>query len=615
VAPSHRRLPSTLVAACLALCLVTTVSLSPAGTGGFGVPPVRADDLLPGTPRPPAPVRPVIPPLPSHCRSGPSALERANLALAGRYALGNHPVVTLGLDPAWTEDPLGDWNWQFMFHSLPTVAHLLEALALTGDQAYRARASALLQDWIADNPRHGAASTWAWNDHATALRAVVLTCAVPYFRGAEWLTDALRVHGATLADPAFYVDHGNHALNQSIGLLEVAHVLGRGDWQRLAAARIGALLLESVDAQGVTNEHATGYQVYNRSRYLVARARMQAMGMPIPAAFSRISLMPNFIAHSSLPDGTLEHLGDTDTMLTPKLPGTWSEFVATKGASGPKPSTTLAVYRAGFLFCRSGWGERRPWADEVFYSLRWGPAPYIHGHADGTGITLYGYGSRLLLDPGKYSYNADAYRSYFKGRSAHNVVTVDGQVWNPKAATTLLGHSSSPTMVHALTSTEGYAGVAQQRAVTFSRGLNYLLVDDRLTASSPRTFRQLWHLSATANPLLSTNRFATRNSRGNLLVRQLVGAASQRVVKGLTTPIQGWISYRHGHRVAAPVVEVVKTGATVRYLTLVVPAAGAPSASVSKLTLTTTGYSLVVTIGTRSERVTVDGTAATITPI
>lgn len=613
--PSHRRLTSVLVAACLAACLATTASWSPLGTGGFGVPSVRADDVVPGTPHPPAPVRPENPPLPSHCRTGTPAIERANLALAGRYAIGTHPVVNLGLDPTWTEDPLDDRNWQFMFHSLPTVSNLLEAWSLTGEPAYRARASSLLRDWIADNPRRGAPSIWSWNDHSTALRAVVLTCAVPYFRGAEWLTAALRVHGATLADPAFYVDHGNHALNQSIGLLEVGHVLGRGDWKSLAVARIAALILESVDTQGVTNEQSTGYQVYNRTRYVLARSRMQAMGIAIPAAFSRVTLMPNFIAHSSLPDGTLEHIGDTDTMKTPNLPGTWSEFVATKGASGPKPSTTLAIYRAGFLFCRSGWGEKRPWADEVFYSLRWGPAPYIHGHADGTGITMYAYGSRLLLDPGKYSYNLDAYRAYFRGRSGHNVVTVDGLTWNPKATTTLVGHSSSGAMVHAVTSTNGYAGVAQQRSVTFSRGLNYLLVDDRLSASSPRTFRQLWHLSETANPLLSTNRFVTRNSRGNLLVRQLVGSISQRVVKGRTSPIQGWISHRHGHRVAAPVVEAIRTGTSVRYLTLLVPAAGTPSATVSNLSLTATGYSVVVTVGSRSERVTVNGTSASITPL
>ncbi len=613
--PSHRRLTSVLGAAFLAACLVTTASWSPLGAGDWAVPSARADDLVPGTPRPPIPVRPADPPLQSHCRTGSPAIDRANLALAGRYALGSHPVVSLGLDPTWAEDPLGDRNWQFMFHSLPTVSDLLEARSLTGDHGYRVRASTLLRDWIADNPRQGAPSIWSWNDHSTALRAVVLTCAAPYFDGAAWLMASLEVHGETLAEPAFYVDHGNHALNQSIALLEVGHVLGRSDWKNLAVARIAALILESVDGQGVTNEQSTGYQVYNRSRYLLAKSRMQAMGIAVPAAFSRVALMPNFITHSSLPDGTLEHIGDTDRQTTPNLPGTSAEYVATRGASGPKPSTTLAVYSAGYLFCRSGWGENRPFLDEVFYSLRWGPAPYIHGHADGTGITLYGYGSRLLLDPGKYSYNLDPYRSYFKGRSAHNVVTVDGLKWNAKTPTALLGRSSSSTMVHAVTSTSGYAGVAQQRAVTFSRRLNYLLVDDRLTASVPRTFRQLWHLSATANPLLSTNRFVTRQRRGNLLVRQLVGSSTQAVVSGRTSPIQGWISYRHGHRIAAPVVEVVKTGTSVRYLTLLVPAAGTPSATVSNLTLTAAGYSVVVTVGSRSERVTVSGTSATITPL
>jgi hypothetical protein len=325
--------------------------------------------------------------------------------------------------------------------------------------------------------------------------------------------------------------------------------------------------------------------------------------------------MPQFLAHATRPDGSWETLGDTDTTAPVPIAGTWAEFAATKGASGPKPPATLAVYRAGYLFARSGWGETRAFSNEVFLSLRFGPAPIIHGHADGTGITLFGYGSRLLVDPGKYSYNYDPYRTFAKGRTAHNVVTVDGLTWNSKAATTLVRHRATSTMVDAVTTTAGYTGVRQQRRVTFSRRLNYVLVEDRASSTVARRFRQLWHLSETSNPLVSTSSFRTRNARGNMLVRQLIPVTSSGIVKGRTKPVQGWLFHTHGSRTAAPVVEVVKTGTSVRYLTLIVPAARQASATVSGLRTTATGYTVVVTVGGKSERVTVSATGASITPL
>jgi len=526
-----------------------------------------------------------------------------------------HAVVNLGLDPTWREDPLNDRNWQFQHHTLWSVLSLLEAFAATADAAFRDRAEFLMRDWVRDNPRTTTTSIWAWNDHSTALRAAVLACAVPYFPQAAWLPPVMNLHGTTLADEAFYVDEGNHALNQSIGLLEVAHVLQRNDWKKLAVDRMARLILESVDSQGVTNEQSIGYQRYNLARYLLAESRLKAMALPVPAAFSRLDQMPKFLAHATRPDGKYETIGDTDITVADPIPNTWAAFAATKGTTGPKPPASVAAYRAGFLFARTGWGETRAFADEVFLSHRFGPAPFIHGHADGTAITLYGYGTALLLDPGKYSYNYDTYRTFFKGRTAHNVVAVDGLVWRTSAVTTLVTHRSSATMFEAITRTNGYAGVSQQRRVTFSRRLGYVLVEDRATANVRRTFRQLWHLAESANPLLGPTGFSTRRNRGNVQVRQLIGGHSMRIVSGRTSPTQGWISYRHGERIAAPVVEVVKTGTSVRYLTLIVPAAGRPLATIRDLRITSFGYSLVVSVGSKSERVTVTASGATIVPL
>ena len=595
------RAAGRLVPALLAL----VVGASPVAAGGHGG---RAADLV-------TPAAAGLAPYPSHCTGWPDPLLRANDLLANRWRIGPHRVVTLPANRAWNENPLRDANWQYMDHSLIVVHSLLATYATTDDPRYRDRAVAILKDWLADNPRANPRSAWAWNDQGTAMRAVVLACATGYVAIEPWLRSALELHGRTLASELFYVDHGNHALNQSLGLLEVGAVLNRPDWRALAAKRLGVLAAASIDSQGVTNEQSVLYQNYNHRRYRLAERRLVELGLPVPASFARLGQMPKFLGFAILPNGEYEMLGDTDRAKAPAIAGTWAEFAATQGRSGPMPPDTAILYRAGYLFARSGWGTARPFVDEVALSLRWGRSPIIHGHADHGSLTLYGHGSRLLIDPGKFTYNANAYRTWFRGRTAHNVVTVDGAPWRWAASSPLLDSGKSATMDTARIRMTGNPGVTHVRRVTFSRGLHYVLVEDRLTSPTRRTYRQLWHLTEDADPLVAATSFRTRRGKGNVLVRQLVGGTTSRVVVGRTAPIQGWLAWEHGKRLRAPVVEVVRSGTNVRYLTLIVPAAGSPSASVSGLRLTATGYSVVIRIGSRSERVVADGAKVTVTPL
>ena len=100
-----------------------------------------------------------------------------------------------------------------------------------------------------------------------------------------------------------------------------------------------------------------------------------------------------------------------------------------------------------------------------------------------------------------------------------------------------------------------------------------------------------------------------------MLIRQLVGAPQVRFVSGRTAPVQGWISYTYGVKIAAPVEEAIQTGTNVRYVTLIFPAAGRPNPRISGFRTTSTGYSVTVTIGVHSERLTVSGTSIWLTPL
>ena len=87
---------------------------------------------------------------------------------------------------------------------------------------------------------------------------------------------------------------------------------------------------------------------------------------------------------------------------------------------------------------------------------------------------------------------------------------------------------------------------------------------------------------------------------------------AMRIIRGSTDPIQGWISYQYGVRLKAPVIEAVKTGRTVRYLTLLVPSEGQAAVSVSELSVTPNGFSLMVTIDGHAEVVSVTPSGSSI---
>ncbi len=281
--------------------------------------------------------------------------------------------------------------------------------------AYADRALELAADWIADNPRDGAVADMAWNDHSTALRAVVFACIADRLAAPDWLLASLVVHGETLADPAFYVNRGNHALNQAIGLLEVGRVLARKDWIDLAVQRITTLSTRASTPRGspTSRRSRTSSTTTAVTRLRRAGCSHSASRRPQPSTVSQ--LMPELLAYATLPSGYYELLGDTSDLQAASIPGTWAEFTATAGASGPRPPSRIRRFAAGFLFARSGWGTSRTFQDETALSIRYGPKQAIHGHDDGASLTLAAWGSRLLVDPGMYAYQGGAFRDLHAG--------------------------------------------------------------------------------------------------------------------------------------------------------------------------------------------------------
>jgi hypothetical protein len=532
--------------------------------------------------------------------------------MAGRYKLGHHPLVKLGLRPTWAEDPLRDRNWRERFQMLRFPMALMIEWRDSGERRYLDRALALVQSWIAHNPRSDPASPYSWGDHATAWRTMTLVCIARMLPRRRWLVRAITTHGRVLADPGFYVGGGNHAVNQAIGLLDAGCYLGRRDWQRLAAQRIGRLVRGNIDGQGVSNEQAIRYDLYDYVRYTAARDHLRACGYGVPRDFERVLRTPSFLAHATRPDGRYETLGDTADRSATAFAGTPAQFAATGGRAGVKPSAEIAIFRRGYAFGRTGWGEDRPFADERFFSLSFGAGMRLHGHDDGGSVTLYGYGRQSLVDPGYGDYNRSAWSAYFGSRRAHNAVVTSDLRSNPGRDTILERSSITTRAVELVVRVRAYDGVLMRRRVIFSRQSGYLVVEDTVDASVARTWRQLWHLREGSRPVTRGRRTWTRQRSGDVLIEQLVGGGVTRHRQGQRDPLQGWISRAYGHHTPAPVIERVVRGMSVRLVTVVVPFPGDARPDISDVRITRRGFSFVVEVDGRREQVRATASGASI---
>ncbi len=562
-----------------------------------------------------APTPDVVSGTPEECNyDSPISLEQtADDLLRDRYHLAQHRPVTLPHHPRWTEDPLHDRQWRQKFQQLRFVMALMYRWRDTGQVRYRDRGLSLVRSWIRANPRSSPASDSAWKDQVTAWRAMTLVCIAEMVPGLPWLERAIRLHGAVLADRRFYVVAGNHALNQSLGLLDVGCHVGRVDWQRLARRRIDRFLARAIDSQGVSDEQAIKYDRYDYDRFIVVRDHLQRCGLPVPAAFHRVERIPDFLAQATRPDGHYETIGDSDDRRGAAIAATPTTFTASAGLRGEPPIETVALFHRGYAFGRTGWGsQQRAFEEEMFFSLRYGPGLRHHGHDDSGGLTFFGNGAQLLVDPGYGDQNSSIWHRYFVSRAAHNVVVAPGLVSVAGRASHLRHSSIEPRSVDLDVQVRVYPGVTLHRRVIFSRQLGYLIVEDTISSATARQWRQLWHLTEDARPLVDGRRTWTRRAHGNLLIQQLIGGGTTRVRTGETDPIQGWISRSYGQRSAAPVIEGTRSGREVRYLTLLAPfgsgtGSARPPVRVGDILLTPHGFSLTIDI--QGARETVRATA------
>lgn len=548
---------------------------------------------------------------PYGCAGPSSNSQGADAVMAGDIVVSGFGTVHIGTGAIdWSMNPYHSSSFRRTFFGLAWLQELLGPYQKYGPGAhpeYLARAKSIIDDFAAHNPPDGGVDPAdSWSPMYAATREAQIAC-VGELEGSP--LSSLQPTGTWLANSAHDPGDWNQGVVYNLGLLAAGCDTDNGTWVSHAVSRLSSLATSTIDSQGAMHEQAPGYGALLGHVFVQAQMHLNNCTGGDPTAISsRLPLLYQFLGWSTAPTGLLDQLGDTYALSPPAPPvypeaaGTASEWAATKGASGAHPSPNYAVYSSGWGFGRSTWD---PFASSSYYSLRWGAARAFHGHNDHDSLDFYAAGNPLLVDSGFDGYTSGTFRDYLRSPLAHNVLVVPGLAFNPDVGTSLAWQQQGTNWQSYRLVDKAYGGRTRTRVVMVQPSAPFAVVLDTASRGSTGPFQQLWHLPIGAKTATySTSGIATTaNGRESLHIVQLsvaghsVPRSSVHVVKGATSPYQGWVSTASGKRVAAPVFELARSGTSAAIATVLVAAAPSVAVHVSSVRGSDGWYTISIAIG------------------
>lgn len=409
-----------------------------------------------------------------------------------------------------------------------------------------------------------------------------------------------------------YSSANNHLIGEASGLFIAA--LNWPHWPQAAVWRAeGKAILEREallqnTEDGVNREQAVSYQQHEIDLLLLPLLAAKANGESFSTAYeSNIERMLEFLASIMDVGGNVPMFGDSDDGLAVKL-GQGSNdcryrSVLASGALlfqradfwhkarklddktrwllGAKADSPIhdeipqrplpvrqAFHQGGYFLLGRDFEEQ----NEIRLVADAGPLGYqqiaAHGHADALSFTLSVGGNEFLIDPGTYAYHTQGmWREYFRGTSAHNTLRIDGQdqsvqggnfMWLRKAKATCSQWHTSSTEDAFEGWHDGYQRLSDPvihlRRIHLDKISGRIIIEDRLSMAGEHTVELFFHCSEHCHIECEQQRYTLEqgNNRLTLILPDLDGKASHRLLSGSVDPILGWVSRRFDSKEPTP---------------------------------------------------------------
>lgn len=408
--------------------------------------------------------------------------------------------------------------------------------------------AALLVDWLAANPREGAAHPhrYAWHDHAAAGRIVIIAFVLRegIRRGllerpvATALAAGAIEHAEYLLADENYAAQHNHGFASDAALMLAARSLSPAPrverWAQVAERRFAAVLAHMVDAEEALHlEHSPYYHWIIHG----ALSRFAAAGLFKGQDLERLtSRMEEAGAWLVAPDGTLPPIGDTP--------------------SGQRPSAAASAAAASLsgmrVFRSAGYAVVRDGGSGLIVTAAHHPT--AHKHADDGSFCLYERGRPIALDSGNpgYEYDSPEFR-YGTSPAAHATICVDGFDWSresPAYGSGMLAAAERDGLYALLTRNPGAVpgGGAARRVLVYRPGRFLLAIDD-VEAGADRQIARYLPLAPDLDARLDGRGGVEISRRGSAVARLIqvsTGAAppdEATLTRGRRLPEMGGFSF------------------------------------------------------------------------
>ena len=508
--------------------------------------------------------------------------EAANMLKDGHLKLKGYESITLDSPIDW-KMPGPDRTWATQFQALDFLQNLISEWVVSQDDSYLLVGIEIIRSWDESNPPSRPTAPRAWHEGTCAKRVFNL---VPFLgalitSGIDAKGEIVRIvrvleqHGHYLTKDSVYIIGGNHGYRQDLAVLYLTCTLpgleNAETWQNTAFKRLQTLqLAKTLSEEGVFLEHSPGYHFFAMGMLLaiISLNTYCKNGAPKDVLVAA-SNMVRYATHVLKPNGDIPQIGDSvekkwDTKrhyesLLQLNEGQELLYSATCGKTGNHPIETCAVFPDG------GWAiVRDSWNDTSFYlNFHATFRSPRHKHADDLSFILWAFGRDWIIDPGKYNYElSDPYRDYFAlDASAHNCWTVDGESYPIKSAKKKRPVKFTSTVIQEEIQVFGAQNTLYKKASVFRNIVvlprrHTILLVDILSSPVERVWRHYLHLAPDLDVSESSGyHVAVDKMGGGMAISPGVQIADQRVIRGETNPIQGWISTSWNVRIPAPVIE------------------------------------------------------------
>lgn len=398
------------------------------------------------------------------------------------------PLFPLSFPVSWDADPYEDRNWCLHLNSLRILDRFFYNYEKNSDKRYLNFPLRIIKDWYSfhfDNGFIMKKHFFVYDDMTCGIRQLRVAYLVDKYMSGdidleednlEYLSHLLYHHWSILSDLKNFKSTNHtisllHALMSLIVILEFDDEL-RQRWFLSLLHCFDYLIRSQFDHRGVHVENSPEYHFF----VLKLFDELTASGWY--EAANRESRDMLALAHKigewlRLPDGRIIPIGDSNARPPINKKGNHLLEISRNYVCNKITSFIHPLYS----IIKNVESESK----YSFLAVKSGHVIQTHRHRDDLSYIWSESGCDLIVDPGKYAYTKDVYRSYVKSANAHNTIVFPGKVegdFVPNALAPDFCETSYGVRINFLKRINN--GSAINRIIYFSPGA-WLVIEDNIS--------------------------------------------------------------------------------------------------------------------------------------